>query len=108
MRRGAERSFGRERVEIADLLPVLRQRSCQVKLGQQTQDNEEFLTSCQGNLLSGVPIPGTKRREYLEENIGAIAIELSSSDLARLDQIAPAGFAAGLRYNEDAMRLVAS
>src|SRR3712207_8000592 len=36
-----------------------------------------------------VPIPGTKRRPYLEENVGAAAVELSPEDLARLDAIAP-------------------
>lgn len=45
-----------------------------------------------------VPIPGTKRREYLEENIGAIAIELSKEDLARIDEAAPKGAAFGDRY----------
>ena len=58
----------------------------------------------QGNDL--VPIPGTKRRRYLEENVGAPNIELTSSDLARLDEIAPTGIAAGQRYNEDGMRLL--
>ncbi|HEV7212609.1 MAG TPA: aldo/keto reductase [Blastococcus sp.] len=45
-----------------------------------------------------VPIPGTKRRSYLEENVGAAAVELSAADLARLDEIAPAGVAVGGRY----------
>lgn len=45
-----------------------------------------------------VPIPGTKRREYLEENVGAVAIELTSDDLARIDEAAPKGAASGLRY----------
>jgi aryl-alcohol dehydrogenase-like predicted oxidoreductase len=45
-----------------------------------------------------VPIPGTKRRSYLEENVGAVAVELTADDLARLDQIAPPGVAAGGRY----------
>jgi aryl-alcohol dehydrogenase-like predicted oxidoreductase len=45
-----------------------------------------------------VPIPGTKRRSYLEENVGAVAVELTDDDLARLDQIAPPGVAAGGRY----------
>ncbi|MFC5452601.1 aldo/keto reductase [Paenibacillus aestuarii] len=50
----------------------------------------------QGNDI--VPIPGTKRREYLEENIGAIAIELTKEDLARIDEAAPKGAAFGTRY----------
>jgi aryl-alcohol dehydrogenase-like predicted oxidoreductase len=45
-----------------------------------------------------VPIPGTKRRRYLEENAGAAAVELSADDLARLDAIAPPGVAVGGRY----------
>jgi aryl-alcohol dehydrogenase-like predicted oxidoreductase len=45
-----------------------------------------------------VPIPGTKRRTYLEENVGAAAVELTAEDLARLDEIAPPGAAAGGRY----------
>ena len=45
-----------------------------------------------------VPIPGTKRRSYLEENIGAVAVELSDDDLARLSEIAPPGVAEGGRY----------
>src|SRR3954469_4077924 len=45
-----------------------------------------------------VPIPGTKRRSYLEENAGAVAVELSADDLARLDAIAPPDVAVGGRY----------
>ena len=45
-----------------------------------------------------VPIPGTKRRKYLEENIGADAILLSEEDLRRIDEAAPKGVASGLRY----------
>jgi len=45
-----------------------------------------------------VPIPGTKRRTYLEENTGALAIRLSAEDLARIEEAAPKGAAAGERY----------
>jgi aryl-alcohol dehydrogenase-like predicted oxidoreductase len=45
-----------------------------------------------------VPIPGTKRREYLEENAAAGEIELTGDDLARIDEVAPRGAAAGERY----------
>jgi aryl-alcohol dehydrogenase-like predicted oxidoreductase len=45
-----------------------------------------------------VPIPGTKRRRYLEENVAATAIELTAEDLERLDQAAPPGATAGDRY----------
>ncbi len=45
-----------------------------------------------------VAIPGTKRRRYLEDNIAALEVELSSDDLRRLDEAAPIGAAAGQRY----------
>ena len=45
-----------------------------------------------------VPIPGTKRVSYLEENAAADAIELSAEDLERIDDAAPAGVTAGERY----------
>src|SRR5271169_2343610 len=47
-----------------------------------------------------VPIPGTKRRTYLEENVAAAEIQLSKSDLARIEEAAPKGFAAGGRYHD--------
>jgi aryl-alcohol dehydrogenase-like predicted oxidoreductase len=47
-----------------------------------------------------VPIPGTKRRKYLEENIAATDVVLSKSDLARIEEAAPKGFAAGGRYHD--------
>jgi aryl-alcohol dehydrogenase-like predicted oxidoreductase len=53
-----------------------------------------------------VPIPGTKRRAYLEENVRALDIELTPEDLARIDEIAPKGAAAGDRYPPSAMQAV--
>ena len=53
-----------------------------------------------------VPIPGTKRRKYLEENVGAIDIELTAEDLRRMDESFPQGVAAGLRYPEAMMKAV--
>jgi aryl-alcohol dehydrogenase-like predicted oxidoreductase len=53
-----------------------------------------------------VPIPGTKRRKYLEENVGALEIDLTIEDLRRLNDVFPAGAAAGLRYPEQMMNLV--
>ena len=53
-----------------------------------------------------VPIPGTKRRQYLEENTAAAEIELTGEDLKRIDEVAPKGAAAGERYNEMGMRSV--
>ena len=47
-----------------------------------------------------VPIPGTKRRKYLEENVAAANVQLSKSDLARIEEVAPKGFAAGGRYHD--------
>jgi aryl-alcohol dehydrogenase-like predicted oxidoreductase len=53
-----------------------------------------------------VPIPGTKRRSYLEQNAAASEIELTAEDLARLDELAPRGAAVGMRYPEAMMRYV--
>ena len=53
-----------------------------------------------------VPIPGTKRRKYLEENVGALEIELTIDDLRRLNEVFPTGAAAGQRYPEQMMSLV--
>ena len=53
-----------------------------------------------------VPIPGTKRRSYLEENVAATDVSLSADDLAAIDEIFPAGAVAGLRYPEAMMKSV--
>jgi aryl-alcohol dehydrogenase-like predicted oxidoreductase len=53
-----------------------------------------------------VPIPGTKRQKYLEENVRAIEVELSKDDLAALDALSPRGVAAGERYDERGMAAV--
>jgi aryl-alcohol dehydrogenase-like predicted oxidoreductase len=53
-----------------------------------------------------VPIPGTKRRSYLEENAKAAAITLSQQDIARISDAAPPGKTAGPRYGESMMRLI--
>ncbi len=53
-----------------------------------------------------VPIPGTKRRKYLEENVAALEVKLSAEDLRRIEEIFPAGAAAGLRYPEHMMSIV--
>jgi len=53
-----------------------------------------------------VPIPGTKRRERLEENVRAVEINLSHEDLQRIAEIAPLGAAAGTRYPEAIMHTV--
>ena len=53
-----------------------------------------------------VPVPGTKRRKYLQENIGALDVDLTSEDLARIDEVAPKDAFAGSRYPEAMMRLL--
>jgi aryl-alcohol dehydrogenase-like predicted oxidoreductase len=53
-----------------------------------------------------VPIPGTKRRKYLEQNLGAADIKLTREDLERIDQVAPKGVAAGERYAAPAMAAI--
>jgi aryl-alcohol dehydrogenase-like predicted oxidoreductase len=53
-----------------------------------------------------VPIPGTRNRVRLEENLGALNVKLSPEDLAHIEELAPAGIAAGLRYPEAGMAQV--
>ena len=53
-----------------------------------------------------VPIPGTKRTARLDENIGALSVRLSATDLAEIEQAVPAGAVAGLRYPEAQMKSV--
>jgi len=53
-----------------------------------------------------VPIPGTKRRKYLEENVGALQVKLTKEDLRRIDEVFPPEAAAGDRYPEHVMALV--
>ena len=53
-----------------------------------------------------VPIPGTKRRNYLEENVAAVDLELTAEDLRRIEEIFPHGAASGERYPEHMMALV--
>ncbi|BCM89520.1 aldo-keto reductase IolS [Abditibacteriota bacterium] len=50
-----------------------------------------------------VPIPGTKKVSRLEENAGAVNVELSKDDLDQIEEIAPQGVAAGLRYTQESM-----
>jgi len=51
-----------------------------------------------------VPIPGTKRRKYIEQNAEAVNIELTQNDLERIDEVFPKDAAAGLRYPEAMMK----
>ncbi|MGE7635382.1 aldo/keto reductase [Bacillus paramycoides] len=50
-----------------------------------------------------LPIPGTKRQKYLEENVGSLDVELTSEELARIDAISPKNIAHGDRYDPAAM-----
>jgi aryl-alcohol dehydrogenase-like predicted oxidoreductase len=50
-----------------------------------------------------VPIPGTKQRKYLEDNLGALDVTLDEADLARIDEVLPPGAATGMRYPEPQM-----
>ena len=58
----------------------------------------------QGNDI--VPIPGTKRRKYLQENVGSLNVLLTSEDLARIEEAAPKNAFAGSRYPEEMMKLL--
>jgi aryl-alcohol dehydrogenase-like predicted oxidoreductase len=53
-----------------------------------------------------VPIPGTTRSEHLDANIEAVGVKLTDSDLARIDEVAPKGAAAGGRYTEAGQRTI--
>jgi len=53
-----------------------------------------------------IPIPGTKRRTWLEENVGALEVTLTEEDRLRLETIAPRGVAAGERYGEAMMSIL--
>ena len=53
-----------------------------------------------------IPIPGTKRRRFLEDNAGSADVKLSKDDLRAIEEVAPHGAAAGARYNEVMMGLI--
>lgn len=59
-----------------------------------------------GDGIDVVPIPGTKRRRYLEENAGAVDVRLSAEDLAAIEEVAPVGVASGERYPAAAMGML--
>ena len=83
---------------VAKIEEIAREKACtaaQLALAWVTAQGEHM-----------VPIPGTKRRKYLEQNLEAANIRLSEGDLARIDRAAPKGVAAGLRYPERAMAAV--
>jgi aryl-alcohol dehydrogenase-like predicted oxidoreductase len=53
-----------------------------------------------------VPIPGTKRRKYLAENVAVLDVQLTAEDLRRLAEVFPQGVASGQRYPEHMMKIV--
>jgi aryl-alcohol dehydrogenase-like predicted oxidoreductase len=53
-----------------------------------------------------VPIPGTKRVKYLEDNLGALRVTLSKDDLSELDRLFPPGAASGQRYADGGMKML--
>src|SRR3984957_3479052 len=53
-----------------------------------------------------IPIPGTKRRQFLEDNAGAANVKLTQEDLRKIEEVAPHGAAAGARYPEVMMALI--
>lgn len=53
-----------------------------------------------------MPIPGTRRRTHLDENLAALELTLSAEDFSRLNEVAPRGVAAGERYSEGGMKVV--
>jgi aryl-alcohol dehydrogenase-like predicted oxidoreductase len=61
-------------------------------------------TLAQGDFV--IPIPGTKRRKYLEENVAALEIQLSPEDLRRIEEVAPKGAVSGTRYPENMMKVL--
>ena len=53
-----------------------------------------------------VPIPGTRRRTRLEENLRSLEVQLSAADLRRIEETFPKGVVAGQRYSEQMMQLI--
>ncbi len=53
-----------------------------------------------------VPIPGTKRVKYLEDNLGAVRVTLTKDELAEIDRLFPPGAAAGERYAAGGMKML--
>jgi len=53
-----------------------------------------------------VPIPGTKQRRYLDENVQSLRIEMTATDLERIEEVAPKGAASGDRYHEAGMKTI--
>jgi aryl-alcohol dehydrogenase-like predicted oxidoreductase len=91
-------NFGKNLDLVKKVGEVARQRNCtpsQLALAWVLTQGEDI-----------VPIPGTKRVKYLEENVGALDVTLSADDLAQIEKFLPKGAVAGQRYNEQMMRLI--
>lgn len=97
--RFSEENFGKNLELVARVEAMAKSKACtpaQLALAWVLAQGEDL-----------VPIPGTKRRTYLDDNLGALRVSLDASELAELDAIAPKGVAAGLRYPEQSMRAIA-
>ena len=93
---GWELAFSRSTLRIASLTELAREKACtpaQLALAW---------VLAQGDHI--VPIPGTKRIAYLEQNAGALGVELTAADLERLDRLVPPGSAHGERYTAEGMK----
>ncbi|HEV2550863.1 MAG TPA: aldo/keto reductase [Stellaceae bacterium] len=91
-------NLGRNRALVERIEAVAREKSCtpaQLVLAWLLAQGPDI-----------VPIPGTKRRERLDENLGALAVRLSPADVARISAAVPPGAAAGSRYPEGHMKAV--
>jgi aryl-alcohol dehydrogenase-like predicted oxidoreductase len=91
-------NFGQNRELVARVEAIARDKGC-----TPAQLALAWLLAQEPDL---VPIPGTKRRERLDENLGALAVRLTPADVARISAAVPPGAAAGLRYPEANMRVV--
>lgn len=83
---------------VREIERIARQKSC--------QPSQLALAWVLAPDKNTVPIPGTKRRKYLEDNVGALEVKLSLDDLRRIEEIFPEGAAAGDRYPEHMMKIV--
>jgi aryl-alcohol dehydrogenase-like predicted oxidoreductase len=98
------RSGPRFSSEHIDANLVLARRVAALALGRGVTAGQLALAWVLGQGEDIVPIPGTKRRSYLEENLGAVDVELSAAEIAQIGEVV--GEAAGERYPEEGMRTV--
>ena len=74
--------------------------------GAAGQLGQDLVRHCAAQGDDVVPIPGTRRQPYLEENLAALAIELSPEELAAVEAAAPPGQVAGTRYDSVSLTFV--